>query len=50
MAKKKTVIIEYRFDGPWREFARTQVPAMISHYKEEAARSNPGAIVRERDK
>jgi hypothetical protein len=50
MAKKRTVIIEYRFDGPWREFTRTQVPAMIEHYKNEAAREYPGAKIRERDK
>lgn len=50
MAKKRTVIIEYRFDGPWREYVRTQVPAMVEHYKNEAAREHMGATVRERDK
>lgn len=45
---KKTTVIEYRFDGHWQEYERTQVAAMIEHYKKLAAQENPGATVRSR--
>lgn len=34
MAKKATVLIEYRFDkmDAWTEYARTTVPAIVSLY------------------
>lgn len=50
MARKATTIIEYRFDKSegWTEYARTQVPAMISHYLQNARIENPGAEVRDR--
>ena len=50
MAKKVTKIIEYRFDGPWIEYARTSVPAMVDHYRNEAGKEFPGAKVRDREK
>lgn len=50
MAKKVIKIIEYRFEGPWYEYARTSVPAMVRHYKNLASLEHPGAKVREREK
>jgi hypothetical protein len=46
--KKETTVIEYRFDKSegWTEYARTQVPSMVEHYRENAHKENPGAEVR----
>lgn len=50
MSKKSTTIIEYRYETnqPWREYARTQVKAMVENYKEAARKDFEGALVRDR--
>jgi len=50
MAKKVIKVIEYRFEGPWIEYARTSVPDMVSHYRFQAEKEFPGAKVRDREK
>lgn len=48
MPKKKTTVIEYRYDNShaWTEYARTQVPAIVSLYYANCALENKGAKVR----
>lgn len=48
MSKKKTSVIEYRYDNShaWTEYARTQVPAIISLYYTNCGLENKGAEVR----
>lgn len=50
MAKKRTVIIEYRWDkaDKWTEYARTQVPSIVSLYQGNCATENRGAEIRTR--
>jgi len=50
MAKKPTILIEYRYDkaDAWAEYARTQVARLVDHYEQNARIENPGATVRKR--
>lgn len=47
MAKKPTFVIKYKYpEQPWVEWARTQVPALVSHYKAGAQADHPAAEVK----